>query len=121
MFVKLTVTSCVDEYSPSVNVTVAVYVDFASKSGAVTAFPLRSVNTAALTKLKTPVDESIVSSVPDTENEIVCRSDASTIPIDLWFSTALKVAVDVKAGAVVSSTVTVLVAVPALPEASVDV
>jgi hypothetical protein len=48
-------------------------------------------------------------------------SVAVTVPIAVWFSAAVKLAEDVNTGAVVSTTLTVLVAVPALSEASVDV
>ena len=44
-----------------------------------------------------------------------------TVPIAVWFSSATKVSEEVITGAVVSTTFTVLVAVPALPEASVAV
>ena len=72
-------------------------------------------------KVKIPA-EVIANSDPDIVNVIVpARSVAVTVPIAVWFSAAVKLALDVNTGPVVSTTVTVLVAVPALPEASVDV
>ena len=60
----------------------------------------------------------IWSSVPDTVNVTVCRSVAVTVPIAVWFSSATKVSDDVITGAVVSTTLTVLVAVEVFPAAS---
>ena len=52
---------------------------------------------------------------------IVSRSVAVTSPIAVTFSSTTNVAEDVNTGDTVSVTFTVLVAVPAFPEASVDV
>ena len=49
------------------------------------------------------------------------RSVAVTFPTAVTFSSTTNVDEDVNTGAVVSVTLTVLVAVPAFPEASVDV
>ena len=97
---------CVAELIPtksiiSVAVTTAVYVDLVSKSGAVT-------------KLKTP-EEVIANSEPEILKVIADRSEAVTVPIVVWFSSAVKLDDEVNTGAVVSSTVTVLVAVAVLP------
>ena len=51
----------------------------------------------------------------------VSASSAVTGPIDVTFSSTVNVDEDVNTGAVVSVTLTVLVAVPAFPEASVAV
>tara|TARA_B000000441_G_C21466821_1_gene190550 strand:- start:91 stop:312 length:222 start_codon:yes stop_codon:yes gene_type:complete len=51
----------------------------------------------------------------------VSRSVAVTVPTAVWFSSIMNVAPEVNTGTTVSVTLTVLVAVPALPEASVDV
>ena len=68
--VTVTVTSCVSVKLPSETVTVAVTEEVVSKSGAVT-------------KVRTPVDESIAKSDPDTENVNVSLSGsvAVTVPI----------------------------------------
>ena len=52
---------------------------------------------------------------------IVSRSVAVTFPIAVIFSSTTNVAEDVNTGSVVSVTFTVLVLVPAFPEASVEV
>ena len=54
-------------------------------------------------------------------NVTVAKSVAVTVPIAVTFSSTINVDDDVNTGAVVSVTFTVLVAVPAFPEASVDV
>jgi hypothetical protein len=51
----------------------------------------------------------------------VSASSAVTGPIDVTFSSTVNVDEDVNTGAVVSVTLTVLVAVPTFPEASVAV
>ena len=51
----------------------------------------------------------------------VAKSVAVTVPTDVTFSSTVNVDEDVKIGLVVSTTLTVLVAVPAFPEASVEV
>ena len=63
----------------------------------------------------------IAISVPEIVKVIAARSVAVTVPIAVSPSSTINVDDDVKTGAVVSTTFTVLVAVPALPEASVDV
>ena len=73
-----------------------------------------------MTKVNTPA-EVIASSDPDTAKVTDVISVAVTVPIAVWFSAAVKLAEDVNIGAMVSTTLTVLVAVPALSEASVDV
>ena len=49
------------------------------------------------------------------------RTSAVTVPISVTFSSTTNVAEDVNTGETVSVTLTVLVAVPAFPEGSVDV
>ena len=58
------------------------------------------------TKLNTP-SEVIANSEPDTLKviETLSSSVAVTVPIDNWFSTALKVDPEVKTGATLSSVV----------------
>jgi hypothetical protein len=73
-----------------------------------------------VTKVNTPA-KVIASSDPDTAKVTDVISVAVTVPIAVWFSAAVKLAEDVNTGAVVSTTLTVLVAIPALSEASVDV
>ena len=58
---------------------------------------------------------------PDIVNVIVSTSVAVTVPIAVVFSSTTKVAADVNTGAVVSTTLTVLVAVELLPAESVAV
>ena len=67
---------------------------------------------------RTPADV-IVKSDPETVNVTACRSVAVTVPTAVVFSLTVKVEGLVKTGAVVSTTLTVLVAaVAALPDAS---
>ena len=84
--VTVTVMSWVVSFTPSVAVTVAVYEDLVSKSGAVL-------------KVKTPA-EVMASSVPETV-KVTSSSSASvavTVPMVVWFSSALKEAGDVNTG-----------------------
>ena len=70
-------------------------------------------------KVKTPA-EVISNSDPETMNVTSpARSLAVTVSIAVWFSATVKLELDVNTGAVVSTTFTVLVAVPVFPEASV--
>ena len=75
----------------------------------------------AVTKLSAPADVITILASPLTLKVIVSRSVARIVPIEVVFSRIVKVDADVNTGAVVSTTLTVLVAVPALPEASVAV
>ena len=75
----------------------------------------------AVTKLSAPADVIAILASPLTLKVIVSKSVARIVPIEVVFSRIVKVDADVNTGAVVSTTLTVLVAVPALPEASVDV
>ena len=93
---------------PSLTETVAVYEDLVAKSG-------------ALSNISTP-SESIDSSVPETlKLSDSLSSVAVTVPIASCFSRALKLALDVKTGSVVSTTLTTRVALPVLPAVSVAV
>ena len=92
-----------------------MYKDFVSKSGAVT-------------KVRTPEFRPIAISLPETLYSRVTTpskstSVAETVPIAVWFSATVNAAlVDITGELLlVSTTLTVLVAVPALLEASVDV
>ena len=53
-------------------------------------------------------------------NVTAARSVAVTVPMAVVFSSTINVADEVNTGAVVSTTLTVLDAVPVLPDASVD-
>ena len=72
-------------------------------------------------KVRTPAEVIAITSVPDMVNVTTARSVAVTVPIAVSFSLTMNVEDEVNTGAVVSVTLTVLVAVPAFPEASVDV
>ena len=63
----------------------------------------------------------IANTEPEIVNVTVCISVAVTVPTSTVPSSTINVEDDVNTGTVVSTTFTVLVAVPALPEASVDV
>ena len=72
-------------------------------------------------KVKTPAGVIAITDVLDIEYVTVAKSVLVTVPMDVTFSSTMKVDDDVNTGAIVSVTLTVLVAVPAFPEASVDV
>ena len=66
--VTVTVTSCADEFVPSLTVTVAVTEVVVSKSG-------------ALAKVSTPVDELISRVEPETENVKSLRSPSASVAV----------------------------------------
>ena len=63
----------------------------------------------------------IDKSEPDTLNVILSKSVAVTVPMAVWFSGAVNTPAEVNTGAVVSTTLTVLVAVAELLSLSVAV
>ena len=83
----LIVIAWVAELMPSVTVIVAVYLSFVSKSG-------------SDTNVRMPIGV-IASSSPETMNvtSSPSASVAVTVPIEVWFSPALKVADEVNTGA----------------------
>ena len=68
-----------------------------------------------------PAGVIAITLVLDMVNVTVAKSVAVTVPIAVTFSSTINVDEEVNTGAVVSTTLTVLVAVPAFPDASVDV